>query len=191
MLDRRVFSSVVSVLLLFVGSARAEQRYFVFTGTVTRSENHAVAQVGSRIRGTFNYDVEMVGDYTGDMIAFYDLDTEFVGRVDGHDVVTDRAFVYLIDIPGGGDLFDLYSTPGIMIDDDFLPTGRLGFRLLGTGLHSRNLPGAFDLSLFDYAAGVIMQDDNGTVLAEFSVDDISLCLKKNGKPDKHCKENSP
>lgn len=191
MLNHWALSTVASALLLFAGSVGAEQRYFVFTGTVTRSENPAVAQVGSRIRGTFNYDDDMVGDYIGDTIAVYDLDAGLVGRVDGHAVVTDRVSVFLIDHPGGGDLFDFYSTPGIMIDDDFLPSGRLGFRLLGTGLQSRSLPDAYDLSLFNYAAGEIMQDDNGTVLAEFSVDDISLCLKTNGKPDKHCKGKTP
>ncbi len=195
MSSNRMLSAFASMLLLFSGAASAEQRYFEFTGTVTHSENPAIAAVGSTIRGTFNYDDAMIGDYFWDWYAFYAVDAELVAQVDGHTLVTDSTNITLNDYSDrAADLFDIYSTPGMMIDKTFLPEAFMGFRLLGSGLQSRNLPGTFDLSQFNYAAGEVILDGNGTVLAEFSVDAIvnlpPPCLKKNGKPDKHCKNKS-
>ncbi|HEY5804282.1 MAG TPA: hypothetical protein VIT90_11365 [Lysobacter sp.] len=91
-------------------------------------------------------------------------------------------------------MVDVYSPPGMMIDDTFYAEGFIGLRMMGRGLESRNLPGTFDLSQFHYAAGDVMLDGNGTLLAEFSIDAIvnlpPPCLKKNGKPDKHCKHKN-
>lgn len=191
MLRSRTLSIFAATLLLFAGMANAERRYFEFTGTVTRSENPGIAPVGSTIRGTFNYDDAMSGDYLQDSYAFYELDDTLDGTVNGHALLSDRTFVTIYDYPdSAGDLFDIYTAPGIMIDDAFHPEGFFGFRLLGSGLQSRNLPSAFDLSQFNYAAGEVMLDGNSTVLAEFSVDGIRACVKKNGKPDKHCKNKN-
>lgn len=181
-------SAFASALLLFAGAACAEQRYFEFTGTVTRSEDPTIAEVGSTIRGTFHYDDAMPGDHIQDTIALYDPDTELTAEVDGHTLMTDRTWIMIHDYPdSAADMFDLHSTPGIMIDDTFLADAFFGFRLMGSGLQSRRLPSAFDLDQFHYAAGEVMLDGYGSVLAEFSIDSLSLCLKKNGKPDKHCK----
>lgn len=195
MSNRRMLSVFTSALLLFAGVANAEQRYFEFSGTVTRSENQAVAMVGSVVRGSFHYDDATPGGDVDGFSAQYMLDTGLVATVDGHLLISDMTSISLQDYPdSAGDLFDLYSTPGIMIDDAFLPDAFFGFRLLGSGLQSKNLPSSFDLSQFHYAEGAVMLEGGGSVLAEFSVDSIvnvpAPCLKKNGKPDKHCRDKS-
>lgn len=192
---KRMLTAIATTLVLLAGHASAEQRYFEFTGTVTETRDAALAPIGSQVRGTFNYDDAMVGDYLGDYRASYDVDSELAGTIDGNLFVTDRTLVTLYDYAdSAGDLFDLYSTPGLMIERDFHPDAYFGFRLLGSGLDGLNLPGALDLSRFHYAFGEVFLDGNGSLLAAFSVDSIinvsPPCLKKNGKPDKHCKHKS-
>jgi hypothetical protein len=188
----RKLSFFASILLLLAGTASAEQRYFELTGTVTHSEDPSIAAVGSKIRLNFNYDDAAVGDYWQGFIGFYDVDTELAGEVDGRTLVSDSTTIMMYDYAdSAGDLFDFYSRPGIMIDDEFLPEAFFGFRLMGSGLQGLNLPASFDLTQFNYAAGEVMFDGYGTLLLEFSVDAIASCVKQNGKPDKHCKGKRP
>lgn len=196
MLRNWMFGVVACALWLVAGAASAEPRYFELTGTVTRSENPRIAQVGSTFRATFNYDDATVGSYPQDAFGIYDLDAAFVATVDGHLLLSDRTLITTYHVNSPASLFDLYSTPGLMIDQRFLPEAFMGFRLIGNGLQGRELPATFDLSQFHYAAGEVMLDGNSTVLLEFSVDAIvnlsspppSPCLKHNGKPDRHCKD---
>lgn len=192
MLRNRMLSVFASALLLLAGTASAEQRYFEFTGTVTRSGNPAIAPVGATIRGTFNYDDAAVGDYFGGWYAYYDADIALVAEVNGRTLVTDRTTISMNDYADmAADLFDLYSTPGMMIDREFLPEAFMGFRLMGSGLNGLNLPASFDLGQFNYAAGEVMLGGGNGVLFEFSIDDIASCAKKNGKADKQCKGKGP
>jgi hypothetical protein len=85
-----------------------------------------------------------------------------------------------------------------MIDRKFLPEAIFGFRLLGSGLQGLGLPASFNIGQFFHAAGEVMLDGNGTVLLEFSADSIvdtepvpPPCLKKSGRPDKHCSNKTP
>jgi hypothetical protein len=190
----RMLSFVISSLLLFSGAASAEQRYFEFTGKVTRSEDPRLAPVGSTVRGSFNYDDATVGDYFPDM-GLYDIDAELVAEVNGRILVSDRTSITLYDYNGGADIVWVHSTPGIMVDHKIHRTGYFGFSLYGSGLDSVNLPSSFDLGQFHLAEGALFLNDTDGVTLDFSIDTITNvpappmpCLKKNGKIDRHCKD---
>jgi hypothetical protein len=89
----------------------------------------------------------------------------------------------------------VHSTPGIMVDHKIHRTGYFGFSLYGSGLDSVNLPSSFDLGKFHLAEGALFLNDTDGVTLDFSIDTITnvpapptLCLKKNGKIDRHCKD---
>ena len=50
MFSNKMLSALAFALLLLAGTASAEQRYFEFTGTVTRSENQTKKGSGSFFR---------------------------------------------------------------------------------------------------------------------------------------------
>jgi len=188
----RILSFVAPALLVFAGTASAEQRYFEFTGTVTQSRDSSLAPVGATVRGTFNYDDATVGDYFDNM-ALYDVDAELVADINGHALVSDRTSITLYDyLNTGGDIVWVYSTPGIMVDHTFHGTGYFGFSLFGAGLDSLALPSSYDLAKFHIAEGALFLNDTDGVLVDFSIDTITSlpapCLKKNGKVDRHCKD---
>ena len=194
MLNHWALSTVASALLLFAGSVSAEQRYFEFTGKVTRSQDPALAPVGSTVRGSFNYDDATAGDYFPNM-GLYDVDAELVAEINGRILVSDRTSITLYDFSGGADIVWVYSTPGIMVDHKFHRTGYFGFSLYGSGLDSVNLPSSFDLGQFGLAEGGLFLNDTDGVTLDFSIDTITNvlappapCLKKNGKIDRHCKD---
>lgn len=187
----RMLSFIASALLVFAGAASAEQRYFEFTGTVTASRDAGFAPVGSVVRGSFNYDDASVGDYF-ESRAFYDVDIELVMDVNGRRVVSSGSTVTLHDYPdSAADLVRLNSTYGIGIDEEVYPDGYFGIALYGSGLDSLALPSSFDLERFNLAEGGLFLNLTDGVLLDFSVDSIvavpAPCLKKNGKPDRHCK----
>lgn len=190
-----ILSFIASALLLFAGAANAEQRYFEFTGTVTRSDDARFAPVGSVVRGSFNYDDAAVGDYLPDR-AFYDVDVSLVVDINGHTIVSEGSTVtlYNYDI-NGRDIVWVYSTPGIAIDRKFYPEAYVGFSLFGSGLDGFALPSGFDLDRYTLAEGGLILDSAVGGLVDFSIDSITnvsgppeLCLKKNGKFDRHCKD---
>lgn len=194
MSKNRMLSLFVFSLLVFSGAASAEQRYFEFTGKVTRSEDSRLAPVGSVVRGSFNYDDAVVGDYTPNR-ASYDVDAELVAEINGHLLVSDRTSITLYDYSWPADIVWVYSSPGIMVDHKIHRSGYFGFSLYGDGLDGLNLPKSFDLGQFPLAEGALFLNDTDGVTLDFSIDTISNvaappapCLKKNGKVDRHCKD---
>ena len=195
MLRNTMLSVLTAGLVLASGIAGATERTFEATGTVDYTANAAIAPIGSKVKIRFSYDDGMVGDYIQDWYAFYGLPTHLSGSVNGHSLLSDTANVTVYDA-SWTDLVDLNSNYGIMLDDTFHQDGYFGFRLLGgpdshTG---RNLPSSFDVSRYGVERyGYVYLDLQGSLLVNFTVDSIvpyvPACLKKNGKPFKHCPPN--
>jgi hypothetical protein len=193
MLRNKLLSVLAAGLVLFSGVAAATERTFEATGTVDYTTNAALAPVGSKVTIRFSYDDGMVGDYIQDWYAFYGLQTFLSGSVNGHGLLSDTANVTVHDTTDSLDLVDVNSNYGIMLDDTFHADGFFGFRLLGdsSANTSRSLPSSYDLSRFNRERyGYVFLDLAGNQLVNFSVDSIvavEACIKKNGKPFKHCR----
>jgi hypothetical protein len=193
MLRNMLLSVLAAGLVLASGAAAATQRTFEATGTVDYTSDAALAPIGSKVKIRFSYDDAMVGDYIQDWYAYYGLTTFLSGSVNGHGLLSDTASVTVYDTIDAQDLVDVNSNYGIMLDDTFHQDGFFGFRLLGdaNANTSRSLPSSYDVGRYGMERyGYVFLDLAGNQLVNFSVDSIvpvETCVKKNGKPFKHCR----
>jgi hypothetical protein len=189
-----MLSLLAAGLVLVSGAAAAAERTFEFTGTVNYSTD-ARMPVGAKVTGRFSYDDATPADYAYSSAAHYSPASYLSGTVQGHTLVSDRLGVYVQDYVNdeGTDVVDVDGHGGLMIDSSFYPDGWFGFRLHGDSNANTSvaLPSSFDLSRYNRERYGYVFDGNGNQLAQYSIDSIvtvgATCVKKNGKPAKHCR----
>jgi hypothetical protein len=194
MLRNTLLCVLATGLALLSGAAAATERTFEFRGTVNYSTD-ARMPVGATVTGRFSYDDATPADYTYTSIANYSPASYLSASVAGHTLVSDRLGVFVQDFANneGTDVVDISGHGGIMIDDTLYPQGYFGFRLHGDSEANTSLalPTSFDLGRYNRERYGWVHDGNGNQLAQYTIDAVTTvgptCIKKNGKPFKHCR----
>lgn len=172
-------------LAALTATAHAEIRAFTFTGTVTESLPMALA--GSRLTGTFSYDIESVPYLqTGDPAGPGSGDASYLAKgnlamtVNGHSLTAATTVIYVVN-NFGGNVEDAVSVFGetMTLDGTLFPEGTFGF-YVGSGPGKRDvlrgtaLPQTIPVERYDAANfGWVLVDAgaNGTVLT-FRIDRV-------------------
>jgi hypothetical protein len=194
MLRNKLLSVLTAGLVLVSGVAGATERTFEFTGTVNYSTD-ARMPVGAKVTGRFSYDDATVADYTHSFAASYSPASYLSATVPGHTLISDRLNIFIQDYANdeGTDLVDVTGHGGMMIDSQLYPDGYFGFRLHGDSNANTSvaLPSSIDLSRYNRERYGFVYDGNGNQLAQYTIDAVAAvgpaCIKKNGKPFKHCR----